>query len=635
MTTIRTKKLVRRVRKLMRYRRDPATQRTAAFDGAREIPPTDRDAGHQLAASAGSARSSPLAHVGLRASDSLAAMAGTRGLSTAGLWAPAVGERRGVSSRQTAVGVGRVWAPLGCGILGALLFLPAVSSGRIADDFQLEHTVQHMGGVLQPFVHNALGQGVGSGNFYRPLWVLWNALLYAISHGPTLVHVLNLVLFGLICAEVVLLVRHLADEATAVIAGLLFAVYPSHGESVAWITGNIALTAVALVLPALIVGSARSRSPAQLVGTFLLAGAAMLCSEIAALLPFLLAGMLWAMSFAPGVERSQRYWWPVAAMVLADVVVTAAHIAVLGGLGGYGPAVTIKRAVGSLASFGVGAFSAPQMPLTRSPEWLIIPVVLVIWLLVAWRRLARAGARRETRLVALGVGWFLISLLPLINEPLNLNTRTGDRELLMPSVGLILAVAVLVRELRSRAARACVAVLAILAAGCCVENAFQWRTAGRESRRLVSQLIHLAPRNAHLVMLSVPSDYRQAHLFPDAIQFAVLESGRPDVTVVGCAVVHALSLHPNQVQFTRMSSGEWQGQTTPRIPFSFPVLGSGAVDNPGCVATKTGQRIAGLGTASGAVVQPVGPQPPNSTFVYFDGLNIRVVRGRGGSGASS
>jgi hypothetical protein len=165
---------------------------------------------------------------------------------------------------------------LACGLLGALLFLPAVGSGRLADDFVLLHTVRQVNGILWPFSHNDLGQAAGSGHFYRPLWVLWNAAVYQVSHNPTLAHVLNLVLFAAICAEVVLLVRRVAGFRSALIAGVLFAVFPSHGESVAWISGNTDLLVVAVGLGAVLLVLSPSRSHLRELALVLLTAAAML-----------------------------------------------------------------------------------------------------------------------------------------------------------------------------------------------------------------------------------------------------------------------------------------------------------------------------------------------------------------------
>ena len=139
----------------------------------------------------------------------------------------------------------------------------------------------------------------------------------------------------------------------------------------------------------------------------------------------------------------------------------------------------------------------------------------------------------------------------------------------------------------------------------CVANAFDWRTAGVESRRLLADIDRLAPRAASLVALSVPTDYRAAHLYPDALDVALQESGRPDLSLTQCMPVHALSLRPGQVTFRRLANGSWLGRTTTSAPFDVPVLGGSASASAGCTFAKAPHSpSAGLGTALSAIVTP-------------------------------
>ncbi len=503
----------------------------------------------------------------------------------------------------------RGWAaPLGCGLLGAVLFAPAVGSGRLADDFVLLRTVRRATGILWPFGHNDLGQAAGAGHFYRPLWVLWNAAIYQLSHSPAAAHVLNLLLFGTVCAEVVVLIRRLADERAALLGGVLFAVYPSHGESVAWISGNTDLLAVALGLGAILAGG-------RLVAVVALTVAAMLTKEIAVVLPVLTALLIWTRS-------GERDWRPLVAMLAAVIAVLIAHVIVVSGVGGYGPSFTVKRAAGSLVSFTVAALSAPQLSLLRHPWLLAVPVAL--FGLVGWGvwRVWRVDARTRA-LVLAGAAWFVVSLLPVLNEPLNLNTRNGDRLLLLPSVGIALGAGVLLARIRGRGLAVVAGAVAALAAVSCVANAFDWRTAGVESRRLLADIDRLAPRRASLVALSVPTDYRAAHLYPDALDIALQETGRPDLSLAQCMPVHALSLRRGQVTFRRLATGSWLGRTTTSAPFDVPVLGGSASASAGCTfARAPDSPSAGPGTALSAIVTPA-PAPTGAPIpIYFDGRNM-------------
>jgi len=531
--------------------------------------------------------------------------------------------------------IGRALGALCCGLLGGLLFVPAIAAGRLADDFVLLRTVRQVTGVFWPFSHNDIGQSAGAGAFYRPIWVLWNAAVYDVSHSPAFAHVLNLALFAVVCAEVFLLVRGVAGSRAAVIAGVLFAVFPSHGESVAWISGNTDLLAAALGLAAILLALSPRRSIARDGGVALLTALAMLTKEIAVILPALMAVLLWIPP-ATAAARPRHYWRPAIVMLGAVALVLIPRTLVVGGIGGYGgQPLTPKRAGGALVSFIAGGLSAPQLQLLAHPILLVVPLFLLVLLAWGTYRARQAADPITSRLAIAGSAWFLVALLPVLDQPLNLNTRNGDRLLLLPSVGLAIAAGSLIgrasRPLLGRTRQfavgaVCVAVGGLCAVSC-VLNAIDWRTAGTESRRLLAEIDRLAPPGAHLVALSVPTDYRAAHLYPDALDVAVQETGRPDVTLSACIPVHVLTLRAGQVSFRALAGGLWLARTTSRAPFDVPVLGSAAAEIAGgCrFAAARDQPNAVLGTALTALVKPSAGSGGRQVLIYFDGLDMRRI----------
>ena len=519
---------------------------------------------------------------------------------------------------------------VGSGLLGALLFVPAVGAGRLADDFVLVRTVRHVSGAFWPFTHNDLGQPAGSGAFYRPAWLVWNTVAYDLSHSAAFAHVLNLILFATVCAEVVLLVWRVAGSRPALIAGVLFAVYPSHGESVAWISGNTDLLAIAWGLAAIVLALSVGPSLWRDLGIAALTGLAMLTKEIAAILPALMAIVLWATPAETGAARPRGYWRPAIVMLITIAVVMIPRTIVVGGVGGYGgQPLTLRRAAGSLLSFIVGGLSAPQLQVLQHPVLFLVPLALVVLLAAGSYRARRAGAGTTARLATGGIAWFLVAVIPVLNQPLNLNTRNGDRLLLLPSVGLALASGALIARTGRKTVAAAWVAVAVLCAVSCVRDALDWQAAGVESSRLLGDIERLAPPGAHLVALSVPTDYRAAHLYPDALDFAVQETGRPDITLAVCMPVHVLSLRPRQISFRVLAGDVWVGRATTQAPFDVPVLGSAiAQSGNGCqFAPAPHQPKQTLGTALTALVRPTPPsgQPP-PVPIYFDGLDMRRAR---------
>jgi hypothetical protein len=313
-------------------------------------------------------------------------------------------------------------------------------------------------------------------------------------------------------------------------------------------------------------------------------------------------------------------------MLAAVVLVLIPRSLLVGGIGGYGgQPLTPVRAAGAFASFILAALSAPQLQLLEHPVLFLVPACALILLAAGAYRAWRGRGAVTGRLAVAGVAWFLVTLVPLLNQPLNLNTRNGDRLLLLPSVGLALAAGALIARTRRPAVLAAWAAVAVLCAVSCVENALDWRTAGAESRRLLAEIDQLAPRGAHLIALSVPSEYRGTHLYPDALDVAVQETGRPDVTLAGCMPVHVLNLRPGQVSFVSLPLGLWYGRASTQAPFQVPVLGSS--DPPSNGACQFGpapdQPRETIGTARTALVAPTPASASGASLIYFDGRNMR------------
>src|SRR5947209_6554297 len=224
----------------------------------------------------------------------------------------------------------RAWPYALCAVAGAGLFIPALAAGRLADDFVLERTVSRVTGPFWPFGHNDLGQG--SGNFYRPVWVLFNAAVHQVSNQAEFAHGVNLVLFAILCLEVGMLLRRLVSRPAAILGTLTFACFPSHGESVAWISGNTDLLAGVLGVGAVLSASRRPGSDRWVALAAVLAAAAVLSKEVAVVVPALAALTIWASGAGEPARRAYRPVWPMLALVALALLVRTIE---LHGIGGY------------------------------------------------------------------------------------------------------------------------------------------------------------------------------------------------------------------------------------------------------------------------------------------------------------
>lgn len=512
-----------------------------------------------------------------------------------------------MSGRRTAFGVG------GVGLLAFAAFLPSLWSGFVADDFALLALDKRFDGIDWAFSTNTFGEA-GGGFFYRPLWVSWNALLHGVfGDSAVALHAANLVLFGIVAIEVWALARRLAGPRVAWIAAVAFAVYPRHGESVAWITGSTDLTAAAVALAALLWVLAPWNPWVRVFGATALAAAAALTKEVAFVLPALAFIVL---SLAG--ERRLR-WVAPATFAAALLAVGIVRYEVIGGFGGYSVYPwTPLRVVFVAASYVIAAVTPPQLELIRYPELLLFPAGVLG--AIVWR--ARRLDRARLRLAATGAAWFAVSILPSLNVAVDLNTANGERLLFLPSVGVALVAAALLADLRPNWP---LALAAAGAAALCLGVAWNYVVAGRIAHRVVERAVDYGPAQGQLVLVTVPLTYRNALVFSGGeMDDAVARAGKPGLFTTFCIPVHVRDVASGQVRVTR-EGDEYRARTSWNAPFDFPVLRSAYALNVECPYARGGPRSWPPGLRTLAVAAPRPSRQP-VVYAYFDGAELRRLR---------
>lgn len=232
------------------------------------------------------------------------------------------------------------------------------------------------------------------------------------------------------------------------------------------------------------------------------------------------------------------------------------------------------------------------------------------------------AARRSLRAVVAGLAWFAVALAPVLGQILDLNNATGERLMFLPSVGLAIALAALVPERPSRAAAGALAALATVAAGLTAYGAAQWVTATDIAERTVAQTAALTPRDGELVLLSFPESYRNAHVFTNGLDRALLRAGRGDAQLGFCVPAHIRS-ERSEIRFAPPADGTWRGTTGTSVPFDVPVVGDASSLSPGCAIRGGGDRLApGLERRADATPQP---RLPRVRYAYFDGKRVVPV----------
>ena len=363
-------------------------------------------------------------------------------------------------------------------------YIPALWNGFAMDDLYiivwnpLVHSIQGVWGAFTgPYWPPDLG-----GQMYRPLPLASFAVDWAIVRHPALFHATNLLWHaGAAVAVTALALRAPSLDgrgdqvvrATALVAGLIFAVHPVHIEAVANVVGLgelMAATGVCLAVYAAVV-----RQNVWWSGLALLLG--LLSKENAVVAPGLI---IWAWVARIGPRPTQRR---ILAFAASWGLIGGAYVAVRGivlhpyarlhaiapvflGESGFAGRLTALAALGDV--FRLLALPlklrADYSPNERTIVHSLLDgrVAIGFACLALWLVLLVMVWRRGRRVEAFGLGWIAIAFLPVSNLLFSTGVLLAERTLYLPSVGLALAAGAAVARFPVARLRVVVAVLVLL-----------------------------------------------------------------------------------------------------------------------------------------------------------------------------
>lgn len=350
--------------------------------------------------------------------------------------------------------------------LGSLGNQPTLDDGWVVFDSPMVRTFDLVRMFTQPY--NSAGPAT-TGGLFRPVTTLTYALNYALGgRAGAGFHAVNVLLHGLVTWLVWLLARRLLGavaparaRAGALAAALLFAVHPVHVEAVAALTGRAELLAAAGALGALLLAGRPGLLGPLLAAPVLALG--VLSKEIASTAPALHAGLALLAPAAVGLRARPGLATPAARAALrraagvcgALLAAVAVYFAIRPGAGlGVPPEArwfgTQPRAIvlGTMARagveylrllvwphpLGIDFFYAARIPNTPIGA----PAALAAVAALATLALGAVLVRRREPLLAIGVGWVLVGLLPVSNVLLPTGVLMAERLLYLPSVGFCL-----------------------------------------------------------------------------------------------------------------------------------------------------------------------------------------------------
>jgi tetratricopeptide (TPR) repeat protein len=318
-----------------------------------------------------------------------------------------------------------------------------------------EYFVRDYSLVNRPSVANAVRLfSVIHRDLYQPVPMLSFALDTAVFGDRAWgFHLTNILWHVAAAALVWILIKvRFQNRLLATATAALFAVHPQAVESAATITARIVVMGIALSLAAILSFLIWSRQPKGEGGwlaTAILCTLLAMMSKVQAGLPALMLLVVYGQQ-----RRSPRLWWSMwglLTLISVGFTLLALWTTVRSGL--------TERALANLAGsvwgralLGMGIYLTHYVwPVGLSP-WYVAPSVWTWWKpqlaigamgLAGGVSLAILCHRRRLSAVAVGLGWYLIAILPFLGASAARNLIAADRYTYLANVGLHLVVATL------------------------------------------------------------------------------------------------------------------------------------------------------------------------------------------------
>jgi len=403
-------------------------------------------------------------------------------------------------------------------------------------------------------------------SLYRPLTILLYAAQWVFGGGaPFLYHFVNISLYVVDAVLVLLLGLQCLPRSGAWVAAALFAVHPVHVEAVANVVGQAELWTGLVLLSAVLIYVRERQGGVTIprrwsIAIVALYVAGMLIKENAIVLPALLviAELFLVRDTRPWRERADELFTLLVWMTMFAVAFLWARTRVTGEIGGDTEHPALRNLsmgqrsllmLGLVPEFGrlfvwpdhMSADYSPQMvPGYSGWHIALIPgamLVICVAILVV-------VSRRRAPVVAFGIAWLVIAISPVANILIPSGILIAERTLLVPSVGMLLAVGTLAPWVIDRvnrqtrivriAAAGAFAALLTLGVGRSVERTYTWK----DSDTVFNTLAVDAPLSfkAHYVAGGMLFDEKHAR---DAeIQWLIAIRLMPDYYAVRVDLAH-------------------------------------------------------------------------------------------------
>jgi tetratricopeptide (TPR) repeat protein len=316
---------------------------------------------------------------------------------------------------------------------------------------------------------------LAAGTYYRPLFLTWVRLNYALFNlHPLGWHATAVLLHLLVTWLVYLVVCKMTRRPTlAWLTALIFGLHPVHHEVVAWISGSTESLFAALFLAAFLAylhsrEGHRTRWTTISCGLYALA---LLSKETAIVLPFLAFTHRW-IADGPGVVRDMREYARRFARAFASMafyipialIYLGVRFKALGGLTSHVGKVSASAWLWTMPLLLFSYLKHWLLPIhlaefydifvqARPDLWhTILPALVLVAITAAiWAASAHLGARDTGYAVA----WILIPLLPVLDLAIfGADELVHDRYFYVPSLGASLLIALSIEAMSKGGSKA-------------------------------------------------------------------------------------------------------------------------------------------------------------------------------------
>ena len=377
-----------------------------------------------------------------------------------------------------------------------------------------------------------------SGNYYRPIFMVWMRLNQALfGYRPWGWHLTTVLMHVLATFFVFKLARRLSQrDDVAFIAAVIFGVHPAHIEAVAWVSGVTEPLFAALLIPSFLwFLDWRDGRPNARAYSLLLYTLAIFSKETAVLMMPLVFAYCWIYPRPEKpslIQRFTRSLLPALPFLAITIGYLYLRKLALGKLFFQNYPIGLKNDVLTIPSVSwlyvkmlfapVGLAAFYDTPYITSPtlRGFLLPllgVLLLAFAIFLW------WWKTRDRLVAFSAILLVLPFLPLLNLGIFFEGEIAhDRYLYIPSIGFALLLAIALTKLTSGGAKQVLgvevraaAITAVVAVGLLSLTIYQslfWS----DDLVLYNRGVQIAPNN-NLALNNLANEFEKRHMYPQAL----------------------------------------------------------------------------------------------------------------------